>query len=552
MARTLVFFLALLVVTTSALGQKGGAEPVNWDMVTKIRQEGLHHSQAMDLLERITETIGPRLTNSPQERAAAAWCAEKLREWGLTNVELEPWGEFGRGWSFSRCSVQLVSPRQTPLFGIPVAWTPGTTGAVQGPVKQVDIDDEEDIEKYRGELGGRIVLVDDLRAPRHEETPPFSRQGIDDLEELETFPIPGERPEDWRKDAIKRWRLANKTRAFFREEGVLAVLTISSRDFGVIRPMGNRAYEVGEPAGPPTVMLTAEHYNRVARFADDDDVETIVSVDVAAEFHEEDTIGRNVVGEIRGRRRPNEVVMIGGHLDSWHGGTGATDNAAGVVTAMEAMRILKAIGAEPRRTIRIALWTGEEQGLLGSRAYVEKHFATRPEPTDPEQLELPRWYREETWPINTRPAHENFSAYFNFDNGGGRIRGIYAQENSAIVPIFEAWLEPLHDLGATTVSSRNTSSTDHIPFDNVGLPGFQYIQDPLAYFTRTHHTHLDTIDQIDREDLLQSAVVMATFAWHAANREDLLPRKPMPQPPLEGEDEDGEVEEDQEDDPDGE
>lgn len=546
MFRILPLVLATAAFATAALAQNGGPEPLDWDMVTKIRQEGLHRSQAMDLLEHLTETIGPRLTNSPQERAAAAWCAEKLNEWGLTNVQREPWGEFGRGWSFSRCTVHLVSPRQTPLFGIPVAWTPGTNGPVQGPVKRVDIDKEEDIEKFRGKLAGHIVLLDELRQPDHEDAPPFSRRDIKDLEELETFPIPGERGEDWRKDAIKRWRLINKTRAFFREEGVLAVLTISSRDFGVVRLGGNRAYEVGEPAGPPTVTLTAEHYNRVARFAKVDDVETIVSVDVAATFHEDDTTGRNVVGEIRGRRRPNEVVIIGGHLDSWHGGTGATDNAAGVVTAMEAMRILQAVGAQPRRTIRIALWTGEEQGLLGSRGYVEKNFAYRPEPTDPEQLELPRWYRKETWPIITRPAHKNVSAYFNFDNGGGRIRGIYAQENHAVVPIFQAWLEPLHDLGATTVSTRNTSSTDHIPFDNVGLPGFQFIQDPLAYFSRTHHTHLDTIDQIDREDLLQSAVVMATFAYHAANRHDLLPRKPMPQPPLEDEEDHEDDEDDEE------
>ena len=265
------------------------------------------------------------------------------------------------------------------------------------------------------------------------------------------------------------------------------------------------------------------------RHLDRDETVTL-EVDVKATFHEEETTGYNVIAEIPGTTRAHEVVMLGGHLDSWNAGTGATDNAAGVTVAMEAVRILSALEIKPRRTIRIALWTGEEQGLLGSRGYVERHFASRPETDDPEQLELPARYRKDTWPLNTTREHENFSAYYNLDNGSGKIRGIYAQENVAAMPIFEAWLKPFEDLGATTVSARDTGSTDHVPFDAVGLPGFQFIQDPLEYFTRTHHSNMDVFDRVHREDLMQSAVIMASFVYHTAMRDTRLPRKPMPKP----------------------
>ena len=239
----------------------------------------------------------------------------------------------------------------------------------------------------------------------------------------------------------------------------------------------------------------------------------------------------DTVAEIPGTDLADQVVMLGGHLDSWHAGTGATDDGAGVVMAMEAVRILQAAGLHPRRTIRIALWSGEEQGLLGSRGYVSQHFASRPEPETEEARRMPSWLRKPTGPLEVKPEHAKLSAYFNVDNGGGKIRGIYTQGNVAVAPIFEAWIEPLRDLGVTTVTNNDTGSTDHVSFDRVGLPGFQFIQDGLDYFSTTHHTNADTYDHLEREDLVQGSVVLAAFVWQAANRDGMIPRKPMPKDP---------------------
>jgi Zn-dependent M28 family amino/carboxypeptidase len=239
-------------------------------------------------------------------------------------------------------------------------------------------------------------------------------------------------------------------------------------------------------------------------------------------------MGYNTIAEIPGTDKKGEAVMLGAHMDSWHAGTGATDNAAGVAAMMEAVRILKTLDVRPRRTIRIALWSGEEQGLLGSRAYVRDHLASRPEPKDPAQQELPSFLRKPTGPLTVKPEHAKFSVYFNMDNGTGRIRGIYAQENAAVVPIFETWLKPLADLGATTVTMRNTMGTDHTSFDAVGLPGFQFIQDDVEYSARSHHSNADVYERLQREDLIQASIVIATFVYHTAMRDRLLPRKPMP------------------------
>lgn len=506
-------------------------EHVDWEMVTKIRAEGFHRSEIMDTIRHLTDEIGPRVTNSPQQREASAWTRDKLKEYGLDNVELEDWGEFGRGWSFTRADIQLVAPIEIPLFALPKAWTPGTNGPVTGKVERVKIEKEKDFEKYKGKLEGKILLVDDPRKPGvDDEATIVKRYDIEDLCGIEEFPIPGESGSSWRDTYKKRIPFREKLRQFYIDEKVLALIELSSRDAGIIRVTGNRAYAIGEEPGPLQLAMITEHYNRLVRFVDEEkDVQ--IQVDVDAQFHEDDPVAYNTIGEIRGTSKRDEVVMLGGHLDSWHTGTGATDNAAGVAVAMEAMRILKAIGAKPKRTIRIALWTGEEQGLLGSRAYVENHFASRPETTDEEELKLPAWLRTPTWPLNTTRKHDLLSVYFNLDNGSGKIRGIYCQENSAVKPIFDAWMEPFHDLGMETTSMRNTGSTDHIPFDAVGIPGFQFIQDQLEYFPRTHHSHLDVYDRLHRDDLVQAAVVMASFVYHAAMREDRLPRKPMPQKP---------------------
>ncbi len=511
----------------------GAEEPVDWDVVNLIRDEGFHRSEIMDTIEHITDVIGPRITNSPQQMEAAEWVRQSLEDWGLENAALEEWGEFGRGWSFTRADVQMVSPISIPLFALPKAWTPGTDGPVLGEVVVAKIEDEKGIEKFKGKLAGKIVLVSSARdVGIDEENVMFRRYDLEDLCALEEFPIPGASGNSRLAAYIKRLAFSKTLREFWVEEGVLALVELSSRDAGVIRVTGNRAYEFGEEPGPLQLSMITEHYNRLVRFVKDEKKVELL-IDVKSAFHEDDPKGYNVIAEIPGTSKKREVVMLGGHLDSWHTGTGATDNASGVSVAMEAVRILKAIGVKPKRTIRIALWTGEEQGLLGSRGYVEKHFASRPETTDEEQSKLPKWLRKATWPLNTTKGHEQLSAYYNLDNGSGRIRGIYTQENAAVKPIFEAWLKPFHDVGADTVSLRNTGSTDHVPFDSVGLPGFQYIQDQLEYFTRTHHSHLDVFDRVQRDDLMQSAVVMASFVYHTAMRDELMPRKPLPRAPKE-------------------
>ncbi|MBU2098634.1 MAG: M20/M25/M40 family metallo-hydrolase, partial [Gammaproteobacteria bacterium] len=335
-----------------------------------------------------------------------------------------------------------------------------------------------------------------------------------------TPPEPGAR--------AKTFHFREKLNAYLQEEGVAATLYISSRDYGIVRLGAGAAQDADANPGVPSLQMAAEHYNMLGRLLEDDrPVE--VSLEVVARFHDEDLNAYNTIAEIPGRGRlADEIVLVGAHLDSWHAGTGATDNAGSVATIMEAVRILKAIGVQPERTIRIALWSGEEQGLIGSRAYVAQHIATRPETTDPEQLAIPARVRDITWPIQLLPGHARHVSYLNMDNGSGKIRGVYAQENSAVQPIFEAWLKPFNDLGADTVTLRNTGSTDHIPFDDVGIPGFQFVQDRLDYSTRTHHSHLDTYDYARREDLMQASVVIASFLYNAAMRDEPLPRKPVP------------------------
>lgn len=508
-------------------------EPVDWDVVNQIRDEGFHRSEIMDTIKHLTDTIGPRITNSPQQREASKWTRQKLEDYGLKNAETENWGEFGRGWSFTRSDIQLIEPISIPLFALPKAWTPGTDGPVQGEVVRATIKEEEDFEKYRGKLEGKIVLVSAPRKPGvDDEHTIVDRYTIEDLCELEEFPIPAERQASRLEEYKKNIPFRDKLRQFWIDEKVLALVELSSRDAGVIRVTGNRSYEAGEDPGPLQLSMITEHYNRLTRFVKDE-IPVEMRIDVHADFHEDDPVAHNTIAEIPGTSKKNEVVMLGGHLDSWHTGTGATDNASGVAVAMEAVRILKAIGVKPKRTIRVALWTGEEQGLLGSRAYVKNHFATRPPVTDEEELKLPSWLQKKMWPISTTKEHDRLSVYFNLDNGSGKIRGVYCQENAAVKPIFDAWMAPFEDLGMTTTSLRNTGSTDHASFDAVGLPGFQFIQDRLEYFPRTHHSHLDVYDRLHRDDLIQSAVVMASFVYHAAMRDDLMPRKPFPREPKE-------------------
>ncbi len=552
----------LVLSTLFLLTPASAEEPIDWVMVNRIRDEGMHRSEVMSILEHLTDSIGPRLTGSPGMKEANEWTRQQLEEWGLENARLEAY-EFGRGWTFSRASVHLLRPREMPLVALPKAWTPGTGGPVRGTAMRLEIESEEDFEKYRGKLAGKILFLDDGREVDSGKEPAVKRFSEEELEELEELQIPEGRKSTWRKKRHKRWRLKQALNEFLVEEKAVATVSISSRDSGLIRVTGGGSRQPDGNPGVPALVMAAEQYNWITRLLDDaeeaapgagegevaegevtGDDETEVAtapvveleIDVRARFHDDDTSAYNTIAEIQGRPEGQTkrsggdagIVMAGAHLDSWHTGTGATDNAAGCAVAMEAVRILQALGVRPRRTIRIALWSGEEQMLLGSRAYVEEHFGRVPPTTDPKQEDLPVSMRDYAGEVEIKPGHGKFSAYFNLDNGSGKIRGIWTQENAAVAPIFEAWLAPFHDLEADTVSTRNTYGTDHHAFDRIGLPGFQFIQDGLDYWSRTHHTNMDVLDHAVREDLVQASIVLASFLYHAANRPEPLPRKPMP------------------------
>jgi hypothetical protein len=534
-AHKLAAFAFALQLLLAPAFQASAQEPVDLAIMTRIRDEGFNNSKVMETMAYLTDVIGPRLTASPQAKQANDWTRTQLEQWGLANAHLEAWGPFGRGWSYDRASVVMVAPSQTPLMAIPEAWTPATNGPVRGKVVRVARmpESEAELAPYKGKLAGAILLVGEARRLEPLAKGLSHRYTDTELDDIERFDIPAERRRFDREAWAARARFRRVVNQFLVDEKALAVVESSPWDRGVIRVGGSGVYRKDEPAGVPTVVMAAEHFNRIARLVDRKmDVE--LEVDVRAAFHDADPMGYNTIAEIPGGDKRDEVVMIGAHLDSWHSGTGATDNAAGCAVVMEAVRILRSLGVKPRRTIRVALWTGEEQGLYGSRAYVAEHFATRPEPTDPEQKALPVFMRRgPAGPLTLKPQHGKLSAYFNLDNGTGRIRGIYAEGNAAAAPIFASWLAPFADLGATTVTMRSTGGTDHQSFDGVGLPGFQFIQDEVEYSDfegkgLTHHSNMDVYDRAQRADLMQASVIMAAFLYNAAMRSEMLPRKPLP------------------------
>jgi len=525
--------LALAALAVPAPAQ----EKLDWATLGRIRDEGFRHSQVMETAAQLTDVHGPRLTGSPQYKEAADWARQQLDTWGLANAHLESW-PFGRGWSFDRCSAHVVAPMAFPLVALPKAWTAGTNGPVRGKVMRVKVDSEADVEALKGKVAGMVLWVGEpreLKAP--EDGGVFKRYSDKQLDEIEQYQIPGPRrgrgPQPFDREAfLKRRRLQQALDKLYAAEKPLAVVEPSDRDANVLRLGGARSYKKGDPQPVTQLVVSASQWGRVARLLDRK-MEVEVEVDVRASFHEEDTNGYNVVADLPGTGKKGELVLIGAHLDSWHPGTGATDDGAGSAVMMEAIRILKAIDTKPRRTVRVGLWGGEEQGFLGSRAYVSEHLATRPEPKEGGADDMPSFMRNEPpAPMTVKPDHAKLSAYFNLDNGTGKVRGIYLQEDAAAKPIFEAWMEAVKDLGATRITMRNTGGTDHIPFDGVGLPGFQFIQDPIEYmdgsFFGTHHTDMDVYDRLQREDLMQAAVVIATFAYNAAAREEMMPRKPLP------------------------
>ena len=512
---TVLFLAAFLAIPRAQTPAPAGlSEHVDLDTVGLIKAEGLQRSQVMDLVWYLTDVHGPRLTNSPQIRAAAQWATERLSAWGLSNVHEEKWGPFGRGWTNEQFAAQMVAPTVAPLVAYPRAWTPSTNGPATADVVLAVVNNEQDMAKFRGQLAGKIVLILDLVDIPLQTAPPNLRFSEQDLANLQNEPVRGGQgrgnaPAGPPPDPNIRL----KRMTFYKSEGVLAALIPGngSGERGVVVTQG---FEIArDPKSPdvvPQVYVETEQYNRLVRLTTRK-IPVRVSIDMKNRFIDDPLDSFNVIAEIPGTDKADEVVMLGAHFDSEIGGTGATDNAAGSAAMMEAMRILKATGRPMRRTVRLALWTGEEQGLLGSAAYVAEHFG------DAQTMQL-------------KPAHARLSAYFNLDNGSGAIRGVYLQGNEAVRPVFAAWMEPLKSLGMTMLTIRGTGGTDHQSFDRVGLPGFQFVQDQLEYATLTHHTNMDVYERVQPEDMMKNAVIIASFAYQAANRDDRLPRKALPQP----------------------
>jgi carboxypeptidase Q len=492
-------------------------ENVDLTVINRIKSEAFENSKVMDHLFYLTDVHGPRLTGSPNFQAAADWAVKRLTEYGLTAKE-EKWGPFGRGWASKHFEAHMIEPQYQPLIGIPLAWTGSTEGTVTGEPTLAVIEAEADFEKYKGKLNGKIVMMMKPKALGVETAAPGRRYTDTELAEVEAAPDPArnqrgpngpETPEEARQRRDKQRAFRDKLAKFLQEEGALVALSYGYRgDGGTVFATAGGSEDPKRPIPIASVALTPEHYNRIARLMDHK-IPVKLQFNIQNEIIEGNNDSLNVTAEIPGGRKKDEIVMLGAHLDSWHGGTGATDNAAGSAVVMEAARILKGLDFKMDRTVRLALWGGEEEGLYGSKAYAKQHFADR------ETMKL-------------TPEHAKLAGYFNYDNGTGKIRGIYLQGNDMARPIFEAWIKPFKDQGMTTVSIRNTGGTDHQSFDAVGLPGFQFIQDPVEYNTRTHHSNMDVYDHVQAGDLMQAAAILASFVYHTAMREEMLPRKPLP------------------------
>jgi carboxypeptidase Q len=527
LACSLVLILSAIPFASSQAPQ----ENVDLDTITRIRYEGFHNSKVTELASGLMDSIGERLTGSPNMKRANDWTRDKLTEMGLSNAHLEAWGPFGRGWANQYVNARMTSPDITPLIVYAKAWTPGTNGVVTGKCIRANIEDKKDFDKYRGKLTGMIVIF----GPDAEVKPivesPYKRLGDDDLAKIGEYQIPGERPPFRLSEMLRRRQFIKDLNQFFADEKVLAVIDHSrgTSGGGTVFVQSGGSYKPGETTTIPQLTMASEQWNRIARLLDQKK-DVIVELNVTNSFYDDDPMQYDTIAEIPGTDKKDEVVMLGAHLDSWHAGTGATDNGAGSVVMMEAVRILKALGVKPRRTIRIGLWSGEEEGLLGSQGYVEQHFGSRPRMDDPNMKGMPTLLRREAGPVTVKPEQAKISAYFNVDNGTGKIRGVYLQENEAVSPIFESWMKPFRDLGMTTLTMRNTGGTDHLSFDAVGIPGFQFIQDPIEYETRTHHSNMDVYDRLQPDDLKQIAVIVASFVYETAMRDQMMPRKPIEKP----------------------
>jgi len=503
--------IALLAIPTINFAQE-----VDASMMQKIREEGLQHSKVMDIAFNLTDKNGSRLANSEGYMRAANYAKETLSGWGVENSRLEAWGEFGKGWDLEKMYLAITAPYYKPLLAWPKTWTAGTKGLKKAGVIVVDVKDSASVVSYKGQLKGKLIIIDQATPYKQSFKADAVRYTDDELEKMAAATMQPSRPIDTAQQRRMREQMSRSGGAramailkeMAKEEGAVGMLTSAPRNHdGTIFSQGGGSYKAADAENFLDMAMGIEDYNTILRLAKSG-TEVNMEAEVKTKFQTKDLQGYNVIAEIPGTdpTLKDEVVMIGAHLDSWQAGTGATDNAAGSSVMMEVMRILKATGAQPKRTIRIGLWSAEEQGLLGSRGYVKKTFM---DPT-----------------TNTpNAAHEKFAGYFNIDNGTGKVRGIYLQGNEQCGPIFKSWLAPFNDLGAKTVTISNTGGTDHQSFDGVGLPGFQFIQDPIEYDTRTHHSNMDVYEHLSEDDLKQIATIVAAFAYNTAQRDEKLPRK---------------------------
>jgi len=587
--------LFVLVAPYAAFGQQPQPNPT--DPIERIKDEGMNRSQVMQTLSYLSEVIGPRLTASPAAKRANEWTRDTLAKWGLQNAHLEAWGPFGRGWTLKHFSAQVVEPQDIPLIAYPKAWSPGVKvtpevantpspkskknmslsspaqppgSVVTADVIYLDAKNEADLDKYKGQLKGKIVLISQPVEVKAVFDPLGTRRDEKNLLALANANPPGPgggfgggggggrsgaglTQQERQQQLFQQTVFTAKRMNMLVDEGAAVAVDVSPRGTGgtifvqqatVAQPIPKSAEEMrtlarlnyydpkAEAKMIPQVTVAVEHYNRMIRMIQQGE-KLKMTVDLQVEYQDQDNMGYNTVAEIPGSDLKDEIVMLGGHMDSWQAGTGATDNGAGVAVALEAVRILQTVGLKPRRTIRVALWTGEEEGLLGSHAYVAQHFG---------KLEGGAGQfgggggfgggdgggNRTPSKLTTLPEYEKFSGYFNLDNGTGKIRGVYLQGNNAVRDLFKQWLLPFGDLGASTITISNTGGTDHQSFDGIGLPGFQFIQDEIEYGTRTHHSNQDVFDRVQADDMKQAATIMAAFVYNTAMRDDKLPRKPAP------------------------
>jgi carboxypeptidase Q len=523
-------------------------ETVDFDAITRIRDEGMNHSHIMDYATGLFDGVGARLTGSPDFAKATAWTQDQLTRMGAANARTESWGDFGMGWQQLGTSLQMTAPGNATFLAQATPWSPATAGEVTGQVVAVpSLEEEKDFDQWKGKLEGKIVLYGP--APKVDPDLPIAVTHDDQakLDHFRSYPLDGDQTDSYysnpNADPVavqKRFKarmFREKVARFFAGEHAVAIL-VPGGSGGVLHDdtgssLGWYVYQTDHKQAVPSAVVANEAFGRMQRLAAHD-VPVSVRVNIQTQFTGDHVDGQDVLAEIPGTdpALKDQVVMLGGHLDSWIAGTGATDNGAGVIIALEAMRILKTLNLQPRRTIRIGLWGGEEQGLLGSIGYARNHFGTRTYSTKPEDQAMPEFMRKQVAPITIKPEHEKFDAYFNADNGTGKFLGIFAEGNAGAANVFQQWAAPLNDLGFTTITLRNTGSTDHVSFDQLGLPGFQFIQDPRDYESRSHHTNLDTYERLSPSDLKQAATIMAIFVYNTAQRDAMIPRKPVPHPEL--------------------